>query len=203
MFPTSEVMIIWLILVFMTFLLDAELSISHEESVLMCAMITNVSEKVKDLKSKAKQMFEVVMRDLPDPIEADPNLVNTSKTLVSLARTWPEPLSDQQRKDLEAMCRKVHIAKKVMAIYAPGWKKVPEPVPLSLPYWSALIAILLGHSHLDNVNNKDARGLAFKFLNAALASLDLAESQGTIPYFSELQGWAEEVLENLFYSVER
>ena len=170
--------------------------------MLMCAMITNVSDKVNDLKSKAKQMFEAVMCDLPDPIEADPNLVNTSKILVSLAQTWPEPLSDQQRKDLEALCRKVHVAKKVMAIYAPGWKKVPEPVPLSLPHWPVLITVLLGYSHLDDVNNKDARGLAFKFLNAALTALELAKNQETISYFSELQTWAEEILENLFSSVE-
>jgi hypothetical protein len=165
-------------------------------------MITISSKEVKSLRSTAKQMFELVTADLPDPIEVDPNLVITSKVLVGLARTWPEPPSDEHRRDLETLCRKVHVAKKLMSVYAPGWKRVPEAVPLSLPYWSLTVAVLLGYSCLDEVNGNQARGLGFKLLNAALTALDLARSQGTVPYLSELQAWAEKVLESFCYQVE-
>jgi hypothetical protein len=165
-------------------------------------MITISSKEVKSLRSRAKQVFELVTADLPDPVEVDPNLVVTSKVLAGLARSWPEPLSDDQRRDLEALCRKVHVAKKLMSVYAPGWKRVSEPVPLSLPYWSLAVAVLLGYSHLEEAENEEARGLGFKFLNAALMALDLARTRGIIPHLSELRTWAEEVLENLSFAGE-
>jgi hypothetical protein len=142
-------------------------------------------------------MLELIMAGLPLPIEAEPNLVITSRVLLDLARTWPGPLGDEQRRDSEALCRKLHVAKKLMTAYAPGWKKVPEAVPLPLPYSSLTIAVLLAYSHLSREESRDARGLGFKFLNAALAAVDLARSQGTIPHLSELQSWAEETLQNL------
>lgn len=147
-------------------------------------------------------MLELIMADLPLPIEAEPNLVVTSRVLLDLARTWPEPLGDEQRRDLEALCRKLHVAKKLMAAYATGWNKIPEAVPLPLPYWSLTIAVLLAYSHLSREENRDTRGLGFKFLNAGLAAVDLARSQRTIPHLPELQSWAEKISENLTCPVE-
>jgi hypothetical protein len=159
-------------------------------------MITSPNQEAGSFSSEAKRMLELIMADLPLPTEAEPNLVMTSRVLLDLARAWPGPLGDEQRRDLEALCRKLHVAKKLMAVYAPGWNKVPEAVPLPLPYWSLTIVVLLAYSHLTREENRDARGLGFKFLNAALAAVDLARSRGTIPHLSELQSWAEETLEN-------
>jgi hypothetical protein len=160
-------------------------------------MITSPNQEAGSFSSEAKRMLELITTDLPYPIEAEPNLVMTSRVLLDLARTWPGPPGDEQRRDLEALCRKLHVAKKLMAVYAPGWNKIPEAVPLPLPYWSLTIAVLLAYSHLSREENRDARGLGFKFLNAAVAAVDLARSRGTIPHLPELQSWAEKISENL------
>ncbi len=154
--------------------------------------------KMEDLKPKARQIFELVLHDLPEPLETDPHLVNTAKILANLAHRWPEPLSQKQKQHhLEQLCRKIHVANKLMATYAPGWKKLPEALPLSQLHWPVLITVLLGYSQLADIE----RALALKYLNAALQALRLAGSQETVPHFSKLRAWAEEALET--FNLER
>ena len=67
--------------------------------------------------------------------------IEVSAVLDRLAQ--PAALDDARRADLEALCRKVHVARRVYARYAPGWKKPARAEPLDAQQWPRLVEVFL------------------------------------------------------------
>jgi hypothetical protein len=114
--------------------------------------------------------------------------VVTARVLHGLAESWGSPLSASQRSDLEALARKVHVAKKMMASYGAGWKKTQDSEELATECWPLLIAVFLAHADPGSEVGDD-RGLALKNLNAGLEAIDRAARLGVTD--AELEAWAQ------------
>ena len=135
--------------------------------------------------------IEEIKKVLAEAVEASPapetlgsSRISTPQTLVKLAQRWPSTPDQEGRAALEALCRKVHVAKKVMNSYQIDWKKDPEARPLDQIHQPLLIAVLLAYSSADKQGTETERGLGLKLLNAALDALDLsarAEPSGSAP----------------------
>lgn len=108
---------------------------------------------------------------LPDGVPAD-RLVVVAE-LVGLAGLEGAP--EEGRENLDALCRKVHVARRVDASYGPGWKKLADRQPLDVAAHPLLVAVLLANG--ERVAQRD-RGYSLKLLNAAVAALELAEAAG-------------------------
>ena len=83
-------------------------------------------------------------------------------------------LGSEPRQQLEWLCRKIHVAKRVDARYRLGWKKDPGSSPLDLGLWTDLVDVLLHYSVVPEGSDEERRGLGLKFANAAFAAVDLA-----------------------------
>ena len=97
----------------------------------------------------------------------------------------------QERAALAALCRGVHVPKKIWTVYDQEWKTPVKKTPLTSEHWPALIGALLLSARLcDNPE----RGQALKYINAALCVIDLYREQGGDAGLEELALWAREAL---------
>jgi hypothetical protein len=121
--------------------------------------------------------------------------VDTLGALADLAAAWPGPLRQQQRANLDALIRKVHLARRVLTEYELGWKPPATPEALGAAAWRLLVGVLVAFA--SSVSSRDAleRSVAAKCLNAALVALDRSESQ--VVAGGELREWSDELLEEL------
>jgi hypothetical protein len=107
-------------------------------------------------------------------------------------------LSDKEEAWLDALCRKIHISGRIMDRYDVSWKAMPVSKPLPTQYLLTLISVLLNNS---DHRNKGAAGRSFKYLNAALAAIDLLNVGGGSPVCPDLQALAENRLANMMQTV--
>lgn len=115
----------------------------------------------------------VALEQAPAPDIAPAGQLAVVAELVRLAQL--EPQGGEARAPLEALCRKVHVARRIDACYGLGWKKLDEPQPLDVSAYPLLVSVLLAHA--ERAAQGD-RGLSLKLLNAAAAALDLADGVG-------------------------
>ncbi len=141
---------------------------------------------------EVREYLDALLESLPELPEPEVGVIHTPRVLAELARPWPEPLSDDRRRSLESLCRKVHVARQVRAAYRPGWKRRKSAEPLAAAFWPLLIAIFLA-SAVPAGGAEANRGMALKSLNAALAALDLAPD-GSAGELDELRAWSERLL---------
>ena len=147
-----------------------------------------------DTDPQAGRISETILADLPEPAASVDGTLQTAAVLAALARSDPAALDTTARRDLEALCRKVHVARRVDTCYSAGWKKRKGEKPLELAWWPVLVAVLLAHSNAAVVADEEGRGYALKQLNAALAAIDLASARGDVPHLDALRAWADALL---------
>ncbi len=131
--------------------------------------------------------------------------VDTGAVILRLASAWPEWCTDVDRKDLAALCRKIHVAGKVMDEYTSDWKKKPGASEIDMALQLLLSCMLLLHAAtgLEDgaVGTKDSsasRSLALKSLNAGLVTLDGVLTRGVRgDRVLTLQALADHALENI------
>jgi hypothetical protein len=125
------------------------------------------------------------------------NAVDTTTALVRLAKSWREEISEDDKSDLNAICKKIHISSKVRAFYKRGWRPDKQAEPLPPESWALLIADLLAYS-IPQDSEEESKGFALKNLNAAFAALDLADKIKSVEHLQKLKAWAEHLLETSF-----
>jgi len=118
----------------------------------------------------------------------------TCDFLAHFHHKWPQYLDQVEMSALDALCRKVDVARKVWLSYDKEWKNpaLKEPLPNSV--WPALIAAFLLIS-TDGDRSEEARGGALKFINAAFNALDFYEAADDSHNSSPLRTWAQMRLE--------
>lgn len=120
--------------------------------------------------------------------------IATGLALAELGRAWPGPLTATQGEALEALCRKIHVAKQVTARYGPGWKKDAAAPGLGTLEWRLLVVVLIAYAAAQKPDSEAGRGLALKLINAALAALDLAAGKLDPPVHAALGEGAESMM---------
>ena len=76
-----------------------------------------------DLRDRIARTLQVIMADLPDPPRRLAGTVDTARFLVDLALDWPRTLEQADHAALEALSRKLAVAKQVRAAYNLGRKE--------------------------------------------------------------------------------
>lgn len=151
------------------------------------------------LRSRAEQVLGAILAELPEPhgpVVTDIRHRRTALVLGRLAKTPPESISENDRADLHALCRKIAVSKDVLDEYDEDWKATPGAAPLGDPLRALLIGVLLKHAGVCDSEDEPARGLRFKCLNAALSALDRysASAASSLVHLSVLRELAGEVL---------
>ena len=139
-------------------------------------------------------MLEVVTRELPPHPASSVDRLQTAEVLVGLADSVGNPPDADERRHLDALCRKLQVARRVDDAYTPSWGKLPEATPLPAGFWPLLIVCLLARAESGPEADEDARGLALKLLNAGLVALDQAERVSGVAHTLELRAWADELV---------
>lgn len=129
--------------------------------------------------------------ELPGDSQRD-GIVRTASVFADLARAWPGPLSPEHRDRLEHICRKLAVTRTLLACYDACWKPTDDKTPLPEKTWTLATATLLAWSTVPEQLGPDGKGLALKFLNAALYAMDACP---TVP--DTLRTRAESQLVNL------
>ena len=109
-----------------------------------------------------------------DAVSASEESIDTIAVLRDLARVAPGAPDAERRAWLDALMRKVHVAKRVDAHYDGRWRRRDGAAPLPAEAWPLLVAVLLAHATPARPDAEDERGFALKCLNAACAALELA-----------------------------
>ncbi len=135
--------------------------------------------------AEVKEVLTTILGSLPEILADGPGTISTARVLRHLAQAWPAPAEEH---DLNALCRKIHVGRKVLAAYRDDWKRGPTQEILPRPFWPLLVAVLLAYS--EPGDEVEARGLALKCLNAALAATALAERQGYAEDLADLADWS-------------
>jgi hypothetical protein len=120
--------------------------------------------------------------------------IATGHVLAKLGRAWPGPLSPEQEESLEALCRKIHIAKRVTSRYGPRWTKDAHAGELNGLEWRLLIVVLIAYAAAQKPAHEAGRGRALKLLNAAFATLDLAQGKMDEPTHTAMTEGAEAMM---------
>jgi hypothetical protein len=99
---------------------------------------------------------------------------------------------------LEAMCRKLSVQRMVRTSYDEDWRVAVEKASLGNKWWPLMLFLLLSLPDPGDSDQNDARGIALKWVNAALVGIDVARGQGvgesTLSMLAEL---AEQRLDEL------
>lgn len=146
-------------------------------------------------QSQAEHALAAVRADLPELSGTDPRGKETASVLRRLAEGWPARPNQDDRKDLDVLCREIAVAGNVFKAHDRAWKKGTTGAALPRAYWPLLIAVLLAQAHWADSEDEEARGLALKSLNAGLGVLDIAERSGDVAQLPRLRAWADEILE--------
>jgi hypothetical protein len=100
--------------------------------------------------------------------------IDVVDVLLRLAAGWHGKRADPaQRTDLEALARKVHVARRVGATYKPGWKKDKEAPALGSEHGALLAGVFTAWSTPPAGATEEDLGLARKCLNVACAAAEL------------------------------
>ena len=122
---------------------------------------------VRQLLADSLERFPEASAGEPDGAE-----IETAREVLRLARQWPAPVEGPVREALEALARKVAVAKRVDAAYKSDWKKLTGARPAPVEVVALLAAVFFAYGHADSTDEQ-AQGLAWKFFNAGLMTLDL------------------------------
>ena len=122
---------------------------------------------VRQLLADSLERFPEASAGEPDEAE-----IETAREVLRLARQWPAPVEGPVREALEALARKVAVAKRVDAAYKSDWKKLTGARPAPVEVVALLAAVFFAYGHAD-ASDEQAQGLAWKFFNAGLMTLDL------------------------------
>ena len=133
---------------------------------------------------------------LPDTMENAGEGIYVPKFVSVLARKWPAPLDPQDEKGLEALSRKMDIARKIWTAYDAGWEKPSVCESLAPPFFMLLITVVIAYS-LPVGNSPESKGKGLKRVNTALNALDLCEDN-SFPYEREkLTACAHSLIEEI------
>lgn len=149
-----------------------------------------------EIDPATKQSLEDAIRDAGAAEPAGEG-ISTAAVLAELGRAWPGPLSPEQESALEALCRKIHVAKKVTTHYKPRWKKDAAAPSLSPLQGRLLVVVLIAWAAAQNAGTEEGRGLALKLINAAFAALDLFKNDLDESMRKALTDGTESILEPL------
>lgn len=139
-------------------------------------------------------MLAAVRQDVPPPAPSGSGTIDTVEFLLSLAGAWPAAPDPRSVGGLDALARKLSVAREILAAYGPGWSRPASPEPLAPPAWALLVAVLVAYARDDRPDDPDTRGVALKRLNAAFTALDLGAARGQIPRRLALAAWTQERL---------
>lgn len=79
---------------------------------------------------------------------------------------------------LDVMCRKLSVQRMVCTSYDKDWRMAVEKESLGNEWWPLMLFLLLTLPGSGKSEREEVRGLAFKWLNAALVGIDLAKDLG-------------------------
>ncbi len=132
--------------------------------------------------------WRALLAELSDAVRAsqvpdEPEGHTVAAAALALADAWPSPACDH-RATLDALNRKVHVAKTTLARYGRGWKRKKGAEPLRAETWRLLIAVFFAYAgdayELHHIGDAvatpadearfDHTGMALKCLNAGLAA---------------------------------
>ncbi len=133
----------------------------------------------------------MVAGGLPPSPEARDEGISVPAFLSAAIRSWPGPMNAGGEAGLEALCRKLAVAKRVKIAYDSSWKRALSQEDLPIPYWPALIALLLAEFQSNAATLDQVRGVALKRLNAAYSAMEIATALIDVPHLSELARWAD------------
>lgn len=91
-----------------------------------------------------------------------------------LGRPVEAPPDDGERHALDALCRKVDIAKRLMSRYDDDWKKPCSNEPAPKQAWALTVALFIHVSRFYRGDGNNGIGLALKYLNTAFNAATLA-----------------------------
>jgi hypothetical protein len=106
-----------------------------------------------------------------------PGRIATVRTIADLAVAWPAPLGDESADTLQAICRKIAVAKKVYSEYAPGWAKLDGARAIDTAALRLLAVTLAAYASSARLE-AGGLGLSLKLVNGALAAIDLGAAGG-------------------------
>lgn len=109
----------------------------------------------------------------------------------------PEEIAGPELEALHSLIRKIHVARRLMSTYGPGWHRLAGSRPLDARQWPLLAETLLHHAALPQADPPVAEarlGRSLKALNAALAVFNHPQAEGVD--FGELPRQAERRLQD-------
>ena len=74
-------------------------------------------------QSQAEHALAAVQADLPELLGIDPQGEETASVLLRLVESRPDPPNQDDRKDLDVLCREIAVAGNVFKVHDPAWKK--------------------------------------------------------------------------------
>ncbi len=144
--------------------------------------------------AQAEELLVSVRRDSPEPPAASGGFISIARILLDFADAETGERKERFRRDLEMICHKIAVAKRVLALYDSDWKKTADTTPLQAKHWALLIAVLLVQATHGTRPDCHHHGLGLKCLNSALIALDLAESFDDMKFRPELHDCAGSIL---------
>ena len=120
-----------------------------------------VSSLLQELLAQASQV----------PVPAS-SLIHIENMAGDLAQRWPQVLGGGQQEALEFLCRKIHVARRVDAVYTQDWTVVAPAVRLSCAGLALLTVVFLAYGSLGAQQPLRERGIFLKYINAAWALLE-------------------------------
>ncbi len=103
--------------------------------------------------------------------------IDVHDVLSKLQSACPGPLQCTQRRDLDAICRKIGVTGGLLDHYESDWKPPSEKAPLPIDHWPLVASVLLEWSDALAVSD---RPYALKLLNAACSAVDIGQISGAL-----------------------
>jgi hypothetical protein len=144
------------------------------------------------VSSDPRELYDALAR--LQPAADEPGPISVPALVAQWLARGPAVFAGDDREQVDALCRQVDVRKKVLAGYAPGWKRLDPEVPAVAPVVSGVVAVLLPNAAGVGAPGPDGArndGWGLKCTNSALKALELRDD---LPYASELRVWAIDAL---------
>lgn len=140
-----------------------------------------------ELARKLADFLRHIEASLSAPRASLDSLICTEQVLLTLAHHCFVPLNNHHKTKMNTLCRKIHVGRQLKVFYTSDWTPLAASPELSFDYMALLFVILLACAHTEFAYPEGSQGLAFKYLNAALAAFDLNEDFAAFAAFSQIQ----------------
>lgn len=148
---------------------------------------------LEETQIRELQQLVNAFAEFPEPAVGE---TSTYQTLTRLVEALSAEEGMENRSDIEALCRKIQVAKRVDSAYGKGWKKLEHRVDIDPCAWPVIIWTLIGFSEPRMWVGPEAEGLALKCMNAAFVALDLAR-EASAPGTKGCQGALDAAVEKI------